>query len=377
MIKRKLLIFIDWYYPAFKAGGPIKSVFNIAQTLKEDLEISIITSAYDLGEVNSLEGVPTDTWMTNEEIKVIYLKREQQSRSRLKELILEVSPDIIYFNSLFSTAFTLKPIIIAKRLGINGVIVAPRGMLGKAALEIKPLKKRVFLSIARAMGIFANVQWHASTEQERKEIEMVFGQGATISIAKNIAGRALRRELPSRFKVPGELKLVFFSRINEKKNLLFALEVLREWDGGAIYLDIYGPIEDKNYWEKCLQLMKNSSVHFDYKGLIHPTQLDAILHHYHYLFFPTKHENYGHVIAESLCASLPVIISQNTPWRNLAAQNLGADLPLLIEDFQAYISKVVKEGESEYQVKVEAAYAYSLQNIVHVDVIDENRNLFL
>ena len=199
MIKRKLLIFIDWYYPAFKAGGPIKSVFNIAQTLKEDLEISIITSAYDLGEVNSLEGVPTDTWMTNEEIKVIYLKREQQSRSRLKELILEVSPDIIYFNSLFSTAFTLKPIIIAKRLGINGVIVAPRGMLGKAALEIKPLKKRVFLSIARAMGIFANVQWHASTEQERKEIEMVFGQGATISIAKNIAGRALRRELPSRF----------------------------------------------------------------------------------------------------------------------------------------------------------------------------------
>ena len=219
MIKRKLLIFIDWYYPAFKAGGPIKSVFNIAQTLKEDLEISIITSAYDLGEVNSLEGVPTDTWMTNEEIKVIYLKREQQSRSRLKELILEVSPDIIYFNSLFSTAFTLKPIIIAKRLGINGVIVAPRGMLGKAALEIKPLKKRVFLSIARAMGIFANVQWHASTEQERKEIEMVFGQGATISIAKNIAGRALRRELPSRFKVPGELKLVFFSRIRGPKGM--------------------------------------------------------------------------------------------------------------------------------------------------------------
>lgn len=377
MIKRKLLIFIDWYYPAFKAGGPIKSVFNIAQTLKEDLEISIITSAYDLGEVNSLEGVPTDTWMTNEEIKVIYLKREQQSRSRLKELILEASPDIIYFNSLFSTAFTLKPIIIAKRLGINRVIVAPRGMLGKAALEIKPLKKRVFLSIARAMGIFANVQWHASTEQERKEIEMVFGQGATISIAKNIAGRALRRELPSRFKVPGELKLVFFSRINEKKNLLFALEVLREWEGGAICLDIYGPIEDKNYWEKCLQLMKNSCVHFEYKGLIHPTQLDAILHHYHYLFFPTKHENYGHVIAESLCASLPVIISQNTPWRNLAAQNLGTDLPLLIEDFQAYISKVVKEGESEYKVKVEAAHAYSLQNIVHVDVIDENRKLFL
>ena len=165
MIKRKLLIFIDWYYPAFKAGGPIKSVFNIAQTFKEDLEISIITSAYDLGEVNSLEGVPTDTWMTNEEIKVIYLKREQQSRSRLKELILEASPDIIYFNSLFSTAFTLKPIMIAKRLGINGIIVAPRGMLGKAALEIKPLKKRVFLSIVRAMGIFANVQWHASTEK--------------------------------------------------------------------------------------------------------------------------------------------------------------------------------------------------------------------
>ena len=36
-----------------------------------------------------------------------------------------------------------------------------------------------------------------------------------------------------------------------------------------------------------------------------------------FLILPTKGENFGHVIAESLSASLPVIISQNTPWRNL------------------------------------------------------------
>jgi glycosyltransferase involved in cell wall biosynthesis len=53
---------------------------------------------------------------------------------------------------------------------------------------------------------------------------------------------------------------------------------------------------------------------------------------YHFFLFPTLSENFGHAIAESLSAGCPVIISDATPWRDLARRNVGWDLPLAERD---------------------------------------------
>jgi glycosyltransferase involved in cell wall biosynthesis len=39
-------------------------------------------------------------------------------------------------------------------------------------------------------------------------------------------------------------------------------------------------------------------------------------------------ENFGHSIFEALSCSLPVIISDQTPWKNLRKEGVGFDLPL-------------------------------------------------
>ena len=49
--KLRILIFIDWYIPAFKAGGPIRSVFNIVTQLSDVFEFYIITGDRDLGDL--------------------------------------------------------------------------------------------------------------------------------------------------------------------------------------------------------------------------------------------------------------------------------------------------------------------------------------
>ncbi|MFZ9090683.1 MAG: glycosyltransferase, partial [Planctomycetaceae bacterium] len=43
---------------------------------------------------------------------------------------------------------------------------------------------------------------------------------------------------------------------------------------------------------------------------------------------PTQGENFGHAIFESLAVGTPVLISDQTMWRELAAQSAGWDLSL-------------------------------------------------
>src|SRR5690606_23664517 len=99
--------FIDWFYPAYKAGGPLKSVFNLVQALKKEFDFSIVASNKDLdGEV--LEVVPNE-WINYEGIDVIYLTKEKQKRKIYRAIFKEKKADVIYYNSIFSLNFLLKP----------------------------------------------------------------------------------------------------------------------------------------------------------------------------------------------------------------------------------------------------------------------------
>lgn len=377
MTKKKLLIFIDWYYPAFKAGGPIKSVHNIVMAFKNELDISIVTSAYDLDGVEMLQGTILNEWIDRDGVRVIYLDKEHQNKEGIKRLIEEVTPDTVYFNSLFSKAFTLAPLSISKKMGVKKIILAPRGMLGKAALSIKPLKKQLFILFAKVAGIFKGITWHASSVLEQNEIQHAFGTDVKVVIAQNISGLVTKRTTDGEVKKQGELKLVFFSRINEKKNIKFAIQAVSQLNKSGVSLAIYGPIEDKKYWQECQELIEASSCLIEYKGLIHPTNLTSILDQYHFLLFPTKHENYGHVITEALCASLPLIISQHTPWRNLEQENVGFDLPLSVDSFVEVFNKLLLEDDMTYVERLNSCIDYSKRNIVNSSVIDQNKNLFL
>ena len=70
--------------------------------------------------------------------------------------------DIIYMNSLFSINFTLIPLLSSISMNIKSL--APRGMLGKRALEIKPLRKKYF----KIFQIFLNQIYFGMQQQSRK-----------------------------------------------------------------------------------------------------------------------------------------------------------------------------------------------------------------
>ena len=41
--KIKILIFIDWFLPAYKAGGPVRSVANMIDALQDIYDFFIVT----------------------------------------------------------------------------------------------------------------------------------------------------------------------------------------------------------------------------------------------------------------------------------------------------------------------------------------------
>ena len=114
----------------------------------------------------------------------------------------------------------------------------------------------------------------------------------------------------------------------------YALERLNEIKDKKIKFDIYGPIEDKEYWEKCLRIIENISqnINVQYRGRIKHEEIFNTFSKYDLFFFPTLSENYGHVIAEALFSGVPVLISDQTPWTDINKHKAGAALPLSNKD---------------------------------------------
>ncbi|MDQ3049604.1 MAG: glycosyltransferase [Bacteroidota bacterium] len=333
---KKILVFIDWYLPGYKAGGPIKSCVSLVERLKTDYNFRIVTSDTDLNEAIPYEGVQPDKWITTSKgTEVFYCSRSFLSKKNIESILLSERPDIIYLNSMFSVYFTLLPLLAIRKHKIPArVVVAPRGMLSKGALALKPLKKKVFLMVSKFMGLFNNVTFHASTLIEVDEIKAVFGQKVRVQHAINLTPDVPVVKIV-RKKDPHQLKLVYVGRISEVKNLLQCLRVLKKADSeNQILFDIYGPHDNEDYLELCkkeIQLLPGN-IKAVLKGPFDNAGITALLKNYHFLFLLSMNENYGHAIVEGFTAGCPVIIGNQTPWKNMEERKCGWDLPLDQED---------------------------------------------
>jgi glycosyltransferase involved in cell wall biosynthesis len=321
----------------------------------------VIASCYDLNQRSCLDNITLDQWNNHNDVEVFYLTTAQQTFFFIKKLISERTPDVIYLNGMYSLPFVIFPIIIWKwSLNKNiKLILAPRGMLQEGALKLKPLKKKLFLTIFKSFGLHKDIEWHATDDQEYFDIQNIFGHDTDILAAPNIPKRPVG--ITPIQKNPGQLRLVFLSVISEKKNLHLAIKWLNNL-GLPITFDIYGPIKDEKYWKQCQQMFNaNAVVNISYKGDIHPDKVQAVFSKYHALLLPTGGENFGHAIYECLSVGRPVIISDKTPWNNINKCRAGFSYPLQQENnFKGAIRELYSMDKVEFEML--CANAYSIAN---------------
>ncbi|TRZ44998.1 glycosyltransferase [Robertkochia solimangrovi] len=374
--KAEILVFIDWFLPGYKAGGPIQSVKNLIDLLKKDYNFYLVTSNKDEGETLAYEGIIPGIWYEKEGYWIQYLDDSMQHVSYFKKLISEHDFENIYINSMFSPGFSIKPLYAAISTN-KSVILAPRGMLGAGALEIKSFKKMVYLSAFKALGWHKKLVWHATADTEYHEIQKIFGKVHT-HIISNVS--AASQDYLSKIKVKNDLNLFFLSRISFKKNLLDAIGYLKYIpESYSVKFTIIGPIEESEYWKSCKTQIEQLPAHIrcNFIGPVANDRIASLLHEQHVLLLPTRSENYGHVIVESWQNGCPVIISDQTPWKNLHEHKLGYELPLIKgRKFIKAIINFAGMKQQEFNEWSHSSYNYSISLSDKNTIKSKYKNLF-
>ncbi len=277
MMKNEILIFYDWYTPAFKAGGPIQSLNNLVAYLEKDHQVKILCSNKD--NDNSLLNVLSNSWTQTSVSTSIWYNSETSVFKWIK-FIKQQQSKIWYLNGIYSLRYNIIPIIFKRK---SQVVIAPRGMLQAGALSNKKFKKYVYLFLLNLSGGLKNVHWHATDEQEALDIKKWFPKSNEIYVVSNIPKSPVPNiAFPD--KKPGGLNLIYLSLISEKKNLHLLLKTIQNING--VTLDIYGPIKDKNYWErKCKPLLNEMQNIAKYKGEVEPINVQNTIAITMFLFY--------------------------------------------------------------------------------------------
>ena len=379
----KVLTVSHYFLPGYKAGGPIRTLSNLVDNLGREIDFSILTSDRDFGDSQPYQNLQTQVWTGCRLARVCYIKSGLRRVLWLSSALRQTSHDVLYLNSLFDAHFTLWPLLL-RRLGLSQtkpVILAPRGELSPGALSIKTRKKSLFLSVAKLLGLYRGAIWQASSDYEAADIRSFIGQQARIIVAPNLPSNipfATDETLMSR-QTMDPLRLAFLSRIAPKKNLDFALRVLRSVKVPVVF-NLYGPEEDAAFTAECRRLAGSLPAHVQvsWHGAIHPEEVSTILASHDLFFFPTRGENYGHVIAEALSVGTPVLLSDTTPWRDLEAAGVGWDLPLDEEAaFARCIEKCAQRTPGDYATWREQVRDYARRQLDLEAIVEANRRLFL
>jgi len=358
--KKTILILCDWFLPGYLAGGPIQSIATLTAHLKEEINFKIITTDRDFRSNTAYDEIKIDEWTTYKGREVFYISPENINPTFILNLIKSTPHDLIYLNSLYSKFFAIYPLKWKQQGKLSSkIVLAPRGMLGEGALAVKAFKKKLFLNFAKSLGYFNRITWQSSSQHETDDIKSRISSKAKVVHVPNLPN--LSKESLTLEKKEDELKLCFVARILDIKNLKFAVEVLQEIKHGTIVFDIYGPIEDGIYWKACLKQSLNLSknIQFNYKGVLKPEEVGIAISNYHALFLPTRNENYGHVIVEALQCGRPVLISDQTPWRDLEQNNVGFDISLNDKTkFVASINKLLAINNEEFSLMNQSCHHY-------------------
>jgi len=354
--RKKILLVTEWYPPAFRAGGPIQSVVGMAELLSKEADVFVLAGSKDLGSESHLN-VERDVWIElSESLHLQFVDPERVTFEFWLELLKELNPGWIHLNSLYSRRFALAPLRATRMMPNIRIVLAPRGMLGQAARSIKPLKKILFLNIARWLGIFEGVRWHASTTDERQEV-LDYMPNAEVCIGQDLPISAPPANPP---RPADAWRIVMVGRIHRVKNLAFGLKSLLEAPSARpIEVDFIGPVEDDSYASELQAIAAASAdANVRFLGGIPPTELRPHFQSAHYLLSSTTQENFGHSIVEAWAHGCPVLISDRTPWRDLEAKGIGWDWALEQETWHEGLTQALALNPEQWTEKSEASRAF-------------------
>lgn len=361
---KKLLFINQYYYPGWRSGGPQQSIMNFVDVFGDKCDIYILTHNHDMGEMIPYPDIEYDKWVRVGKSNVYYSSTDSYTWKFLEKMISQF--DLVYLCEPYQE-HSYKALILNRMGKIKvPVILAPMGCFSMGALSHKSLKKHCFWRAFLILGLYKNITWSFTSDMEKQEAAKCIGR-------KKVRNYFIAEDLPKAYidfsgkknteKKKGALKIIFLSRICPKKNLEQAIKIVSHLNGD-IQFDIYGTKEDLDYWEKCEKILESmpENIRWNYYGAVPADQVVNKYLEYDIFLFPTKGENFGHVIYESLMGGCIPLISDRTPWNNLEEQECGEAYSLdNMDEYVAAVQKYVDYDSEKMKERSDNAMNYARQ----------------
>lgn len=305
-----------------EGGGPSYTVPRLAEalgTLGCGAEIAALEAPYA-----QTRGGVTVRAFGRDAMPVAALFRLGRSRA-MAEGLGGLGADVLHTHGLWMMP-NVYPAWVAKRQGLPFVL-APRGMLGKSALQFSRPIKRAFWAIWQARAVAQVNCFHATAESELEDIR-AFGLKAPVAIVPNGVDLPPCPD-PGPHGDPvdaGAPFILSLGRLHPKKGLESLImgfarvaQAHPDWHLRIVGMDEggYGDVLHRAIETAGLE----SRVSID--GPIFGAERDALMARASLFALPSLHENFAVTVAESLAVETPVISSKGAPWAGLETHRCG------------------------------------------------------
>ncbi len=309
------------YIPAFVYGGPTMSVSQLSENLAKSGEKVTVYTTTANGQIE-LDVAPNSTHFING-VEVIYFKRITKDHSHLSPFLLKHlwinirKFDIIHIHAWWNLVSMISALIcILKR---KKFILSPRGTLSSYSFFNKNSAiKNVFHKII-GQQILSKAQFLCTSMNEAESVKKLVAISQT-HILPNFVKRPLH--LPKKTEVSSDIfKLIFFSRIEEKKGLEFLLKALENihlpfmltiaGDGDMLYISQLKNLCKQYKIEKFCQWV----------GHISNEQKFDVLSINDLMVLPSYNENFANVVVESLSVGTGVLITKEVGLSDYILEN--------------------------------------------------------
>jgi glycosyltransferase involved in cell wall biosynthesis len=316
----KILNVIAAYKPAVIYGGPTMSVAMLCEELsKAGISTEVFTTtANGARELPVIVNKPAMV----DGVTVTYFKRITKDHTHFSPGLIKAlwkrakEFDVLHIHAWWNLVSVLS-CMVAMIKGIP-VILSPRGTLSDYSFSNKNIGKKKLIHNLLGKKLLAKCHIHSTAQRESVSILNLIKPVSITTIPNFVkleAGAVKEKPIASNY-----LKLLFFSRIEEKKGLDILLNSLRSVTV-PFCLTIAGD-GDKNYIDHLKASITDPIImdKITWAGFYNDDKFDLLRRH-HLLVLPSHDENFGNVVIESLSVGTPVLISENVGLADYVKQN--------------------------------------------------------
>ncbi len=305
----KILQVCAAYKPAYIYGGPTMSVSMLSEQLvKEGIDTRVYATT-----ANGKEELPVKPgeMVVVDGVEITYFKRITKDHSHFSPALIKQlwacanEYDVIHIHAWWNLVSLFAA--LTGLLKSVPVVVSPRGTLSPYSFQNKNIGPKWLIHHLFGKFLLNRSNVHVTSEKEHEAVNRLI-KPKTIIVIPNFI------KLPAKsFNVKREgsqiFRLLFFSRIEEKKGLNLLIEALSMLNI-PYHLTIAGD-GNAGYIEQLKALATKSGVsgHVTWAGFKQQDKFDVLYSHDLFVL-PSHDENFGNAVIESLSVGTPVLISR-------------------------------------------------------------------